>query len=128
MITLKKTKDNPHQITNGKGVLTTGTASTSEEEGYTPVDYLTSSVSICMGLTLDALIKRDELPVDGYTINVSAKKAEGRPSRMESIDVEIDFDANLDAKTKDKLIKSAKRGCTIGNTIEQGAAINYTVK
>jgi len=128
MITLKKTKNNPHQITNEKGVVTTGTASTSEMEGYTPVDYLTSAVSICMGLTLDALIKRDELQIDGYTINVSAKKAEGRPSRMESINVEIDFDADLEDKVKEKLVKSAKRGCTIGNTIEHGAEINFQAK
>ncbi|WP_339254480.1 OsmC family protein [Sporosarcina sp. FSL W8-0480] len=128
MITLKKTKNRPHEITNEKGVTTIAAASDNEVEGYSPVDYITSSVSICMGLTLDALIKRDDLPIDSYVINVDATKADGRPSRLEKIDVEIIFGTELDGKVKEKLIKSAIRGCMIGNTIENGAKVNVSAK
>lgn len=124
MITLKKVKEQNHQITNDAGVVTTATPSKSEVLGYSPVDYLASSVSICMGLTLDALIARDQLEIAGYTIKVIGNKAEDSPSRLESLDVEIDFDGELDEKQKAKLIKLAKRGCTIGNTIEHGAEIH----
>ncbi|GAA5416011.1 hypothetical protein Pryu01_01043 [Paraliobacillus ryukyuensis] len=128
MVTLKKTTDQPHEITNKKGVTTVAAASESEVDGYSPIDYLTSAVSICMGLTLDALINRDGLPIKSYEISVDATKAEGRPSRLEKLDVEITFDRKLEKDVQEKLIKSAKRGCTIGNTIEHGAAVNVTVK
>lgn len=126
MITLKKTKDQPHQIVNQKGITTIAAASDSDLDGYSPVDYITSAISICMGLTLDALIKRDDLAITSYQIKVDAIKAEGRPSRLEKLNVSIDFDQDIEDKVKEKLIKSAKRGCTIGNTIEHGAEVNVT--
>ncbi|WP_182201388.1 OsmC family protein [Paraliobacillus salinarum] len=128
MITLRKIKDQPHTITNPKGVKSIAASSGSDIEGYSPVDYLASGVSFCMGLTLDALIKRDELPIESYEIKVDVTKAEGRPSRLEKLDVEITFDTELEEKVKDKLIRSAKRGCTIGNTIEHGAEVNVIAK
>ncbi len=128
MITLKKSVDQPHEITNQKGVKTIAAPSESELDGYSPVDYLTSAVSICMGLTLDALIKRDDLPIESYEIAVDATKADDRPSRLEEVNVSITFGTKLDEKVKDKLIKSAIRGCTIGNTIETGAKVNVSAK
>ncbi|CQR46023.1 OsmC-like protein [Paraliobacillus sp. PM-2] len=128
MITLKKVKDQPHEITNQKGVKSIAASSDNEVEGYSPVDYLASAVSFCMGLTLDALIKRDDLPIESYDIEVHVTKAEGRPSRLEKLDVDITFDTELEDKVKEKLIRSAKRGCTIGNTIEHGAEVNVTAK
>ncbi|MFB1049768.1 OsmC family protein [Paraliobacillus sp. JSM ZJ581] len=128
MITLKKVKDQPHKVTNQKGVTLIAASSDSELEGYSPMDYLASGVSFCMGLTLDALIKRDNLPIESYDIEVHVTKADGRPSRLEKLDVEITFDTNLEDKVKEKLIRSAKRACTVGNTIEHGAEVNVTAK
>lgn len=128
MITLEKVKDKAHEITNDSGVVSVAAKPGSDVEGFTPVDYLASSVSICIGLTLDALIARDQLDVEGYTIKIICNKAEGRPSRFESMDVEVKFNGELDSEVKEKLLKSAKRACTIGHTIEHGAEINLAVE
>lgn len=128
MITLKKEQNLAHKITNDNGVVTIGTSSKRSTEGYTPVDYLASSVALCMGLTLDAVIARDQLDVAGYTIEVRLNKAEDRPSRFESLDVRLEFESELTDKEKKKLIMLAKRGCTIGNTIEQSAEIHVVAE
>lgn len=129
MITLKKQKDHEHKITNERGTESIATSSRYPVDGFSPVDYLCSSVGICMGLTVDAIIERDQLEIDGYTIEVSATKdADARPSRMERLDVSIVFEGDVDEKTRNKLEKSAKRGCTIGNTIEHGVPVNLITK
>ncbi|MBU5595612.1 OsmC family protein [Amphibacillus sp. MSJ-3] len=125
MITLKKDQDKVHEITNDRGTVHLATSSNSGVDAFAPGDFLNSSIAICMGLTLDALIERDQLDIPSYSIEISSTKAEdARPSRLEKIDVKLTFDADLDEKTKNRLAKSAKRGCTMGNTIEHGAPIN----
>lgn len=125
MITLKKEVNKVHEITNDRGTVNLAASSNSGVDAFSPGDYLSGSISICMGLTLDALIERDQLDIPSYSIEVSSTKAENaRPSRLEKFDVKIAFDADLDEKTKDRLIRSAKRGCTMGNTIEHGAPID----
>lgn len=127
MITLKKENNKVHEITNDRGTTQLATSSRSDVAGFSPGDFLNSSIAICMGLTLDALIERDNLDIPGYSIEIDGTKAEGaRPSRMEKFDVKVIFEGELDEKLKNRLAKSAKRGCTMGNTIEHGATINVT--
>ena len=126
MIKLVKNKDQVHEITNDKNVMTAGAAQDSVIEGYSPIDYITSSVAMCMALTLDAVLDRGEIEVDSYEIKTSATKANTSPSRLERIDVDIAFKGNIDDATKEKLVLIAKRGCTIGNTIEHGAPVKVT--
>ncbi|WP_067839484.1 OsmC family protein [Amphibacillus sediminis] len=128
MITLKKQNEGVHELTNSKAVVSIGAAKDSDTEGFSPVDYLCSSVSMCVALTLDAIIKRDRLPINGYSIEVNATKADDRPSRFEQIDLTIKFDGEIDDQTRIKLEKSAERGCTIGHTLEHGATVTITSK
>lgn len=128
MIKLVKNKDQVHEITNDKEVVSVGAAQDNELKGFSPIDYITSSVAMCMALTLDAVLDRDDLEIDSYEIKTSAVKANTSPSRLEKIDVEIEFQGNIDDSTKEKLVMIAKRGCTIGNTIEHGAPVNVTAK
>ena len=127
MITLKKAENKVHEVTNDRGTIQLARSSRSEVDGFSPGDFLNSSIAICMGLTLDALIERDNLDIPGYSIEISGTKAENaRPSRMEKFDVKIVYDGEIDDKLKNRLTKSAKRACTMGNTIEQGVPINVT--
>lgn len=128
MIKLIKNKDQIHEITNDKNVVTTGAKQDSGIEGYSPIDYITSSVAMCMALTLDAVLERGDIDVESYEIKTSATKANTSPSRLEKIDVEIEFKGNVDDATKEKLVLIAKRGCTIGNTIEHGAPVEVSAK
>ncbi|SEO16346.1 Uncharacterized OsmC-related protein [Amphibacillus marinus] len=125
MIVLKKDKHSDYQAINDNGTVSIGRSSQSNQDGFSPVDYLCSSVALCMGLNIDSITERDNLDISSYTIEVSATKAvDARPSRMEKLDVKVELIGNIDDKTRSKVIKSAKRGCTIGNTLEHGVPIN----
>lgn len=125
MLTLRKQKDTVHELTNEKNHQTVGAASDSEIAGFSPVDYLESSVAMCMALTMDAVIQRDNLVVEGYQIEAKVTRDPSlKPKRFSGIDVQITFTGAIDAKVEAKLKKLAHRGCTIGHTIEHGAAIN----
>ncbi|GAA4057301.1 OsmC family protein [Amphibacillus indicireducens] len=127
MIKLKKSTGEAHRITNDGGTVQIAKSGRSDIDAFTPGDFINSSIAICMGLTLDALIERDGLDIPGYTIEVDGTKdQEARPSRMEKFDVKVIFDAEVDEKLRNRLVKSAKRGCTMGNTIEHGVPINVT--
>ncbi|SDB82456.1 Uncharacterized OsmC-related protein [Pelagirhabdus alkalitolerans] len=125
MITLNKRSDQAHEIENEKGSISYGASSKTDVDGFSPVDYLCSSVAMCIGLTLDAIIERDQIDIEGYKIDVSVTKdPDARPSRMKSMAIHVEFNGELEEKTRKKLEKSAKRGCTIGHTLEHGIAID----
>src|SRR5699024_1510164 len=108
MITLKKEQDKIHEITNDRGTMNLASSSDTNADAFSPGDYLNGAVAICMGLNLDALIERDQLDVRGYSIEISSTRAENaRPRRLEKLDVKVTFDADLDEKTKNRLVKSA---------------------
>lgn len=127
LITLRKEDNKVHEITNDRGTVQLATSSSSGVDAFTPGDYINSSIAICIGLNLDALIERDNLDIPGYSIEINGTKSEdARPSRMEKFDVKIVYDGEVDDKVKNRLTKSAKRACTMGNTIEHGVPINVT--
>src|SRR5699024_12593704 len=88
MIKLVKNKDQAHEITNDKNVISIGAAQDSATEGFSPIDYITCSVAICMALTLDALIDRGDIEVDFYEIKTSVFKANICLLRLDKITYE----------------------------------------
>lgn len=114
------------QISNEQGAVVKGIASSSDN-GLTPIELLTSSLGLCVFITLSKMFERDaiEMDEDQLSIAVSAKKAESSPARIESFDVEITMPEHLEESYRAKLVRSAKRACTIGNTLKQGTTINY---
>ncbi|MCT2537730.1 OsmC family protein [Aquibacillus koreensis] len=127
MITLKRTSDGGYNMSNREGVSVQGATSKTNTDGFTPFELLCNSISLCMALSLDALIKRDELDVTEYNIDVTPHKAEDSPSRIERFTVEVQLAGELDEKTKKKLIASAKRACTVGNTLKHGAEMDVEI-
>ncbi|MDC3416891.1 OsmC family protein [Aquibacillus salsiterrae] len=128
MITLTREQQGNFQLSNEAGFTINGVTSQDSENGLTPFQLISSSLSLCMALSLDALINRDELDVDRYTISVKPQKAEDSPSRIEKFTIEVDVIGSVDDKVKQKLVKLAKRACTVGNTIERGATVDVSVK
>lgn len=127
MVSIEKSNDGTFQIKNELGHVTVGLKTPGGEEGLTPLELISSSLGLCVALTLNQLIERDELNVDELKIDVQAEKATDRPSRVARFHVEIAFSGDFDEKVKAKLIKMANRACTIGNTISNGAEIAVNV-
>ncbi|MBB6453784.1 putative OsmC-like protein [Salirhabdus euzebyi] len=125
MIQLELNQNGTYGMKNKNGNVITGIKG--EGEGFSPTELVCASLSLCMGLTLDFLIKRDQLPIHDFKVKVDAEKAEDSPSRMKRFDIEVSIAGDIDEKTEKKLITSAKRGCTIGNTIMHGAEMDVHV-
>ncbi|UFT99125.1 OsmC family protein [Radiobacillus kanasensis] len=122
MITLTSNMSGNFSLKNANEEEITG-ASSRDYDGYTPFDLICSSLSVCMAIGIDSVIKRDSLDIKEYSIEVTPRKAEDSPSRIEHFSVAVQFADEVEEKTKKKLITIAKRACTIGNTIEQGAKV-----
>ncbi|MDL4839515.1 OsmC family protein [Aquibacillus rhizosphaerae] len=128
MITLERAEKGSFKMKNNKDVTVNGANSETNADGYTPFELLCSSVSLCMALSIDALVERDELEIEAYNIYVEPHKAEGSPSRIERLTVQVELKTNLDEEIKTKLISSAKRACTVGNTLKHGAEMDVELK
>ncbi|PWA09432.1 hypothetical protein DCC39_13110 [Pueribacillus theae] len=101
-------------------------ASTPRTEGLTPIELLESSLGLCVAITINQILVRDGYGQAEVQVSVKAKKAKSPPSRVEKFLVDIRFPEGNDLKEeyRGKLIMLAERACTIGNTLQQGAAIN----
>src|SRR5690625_902937 len=113
------------QIKNDNGVeIKLGT------HGYTPVELLTGSLGLCIFITISKMFERDRVNenVSDFSVTVEAEKAEEGPSRIECFSVAIQMPEQLDDSYRLRLIQSAERACTIGNTIKQGAEIRFSEK
>jgi len=98
--------------------------------GYTPIELLTSSLGLCIFITITRMFERDGIKdnMDEFSVTVEAEKAKGGPSRIENFLVSIQMPKQLDESYRKKLIISAKRACTVGNTLQHGAEITVTDK
>lgn len=106
---------------NMDGLLSSG------ERGMSPIELLSSSLGLCISISLKKLLDRDGFDTHLVFVNVKSIKAEDSPSRIESFDIQITLPEELDAAYKYKLQKSAERACTIGNTLKAGSSVHYEV-
>ncbi len=92
--------------------------------GLNPKELLEASLGLCVSITLTKVLERDGIPFESgeLDIEVVASKAEGAGNRFTDFAVTFDF-PELDPAYKEKLKVLIERGCTISNTLKQGAAI-----
>ncbi len=66
-------------ITNDNGTQING-GTTSDKHGYTPIQLLTSSLGLCMFITISKLFERDQLELEEeeFSVTVDAKKSNNR--------------------------------------------------
>ncbi|GAB2556797.1 OsmC family protein [Gracilibacillus alcaliphilus] len=126
MKTIVKWSHNSLEISNTKDNQVIG-AENAEEQGFTPIELLTGALGQCIVISLSRLLKRDGVSFheDDLQVTVHAQKAEQGPSRVEQFTVDIKLSLDLDDKYRKRLIKSAERACTIGNTLKTGTQISY---
>ncbi|WP_066190383.1 MULTISPECIES: OsmC family protein [Gracilibacillus] len=126
MKTIVTWSNNDLEIRNTTGGQIVGTEN-ADDQGFTPIELLTSSLGECIVISLSRLLKRDDVSFEekDLQVTVQAHKAEKGPSRVERFTVDIQLALDLDEKYRKRLIKSAQRACTIGNTLKSGAEITY---
>ncbi|MGG0719498.1 OsmC family protein [Robertmurraya massiliosenegalensis] len=112
-------------IYNNVGLQVEGSFS-ANMEGLNPKELFEASLGLCITIVLNRLLERDGIEVkdDDILIEVNAIKASDSPSRFEQCEVGISLPDNFSEEYKKKLIVSAERACTIGNTLRKGLKIH----
>lgn len=125
-MTIIKHTNRQIEILNGAGIQAKGLTA-SNLEGLNPKELIEASVGLCIALTTRQILKRDEINynLDDLTVTVQSTKGSG-VNRLTAFDIQVQLPDTLDESYKRKLLKSVKRGCTIGNTIENGATVKIT--
>ena len=111
--------NNENQIANGAGSKIKGSKGPNIYGGLSPKELLEGAVALCLSMTLEKVLERDEVEVnfDELIINVQASKRAGAENRFSDFHVEVAFPSGLEPKYKQKLLKVIERGCTISNTL-----------
>jgi uncharacterized OsmC-like protein len=123
-MTIIKKNDGNFGIYNEAGIQAEGSF-TPNTKGLNPRELLEASIGMCMTVGIQRMLERDGIIVqdDEYSVEVTCVKAPDSPSRFEKIQVNIALPDSLPANYKNKLIVSAERACTIGNTVRKSAII-----
>ncbi|ARD48859.1 OsmC family protein [Sporosarcina sp. P33] len=111
-------------IANGNGIQVIGKKA-ADEEGLSPIELLEASLGLCVAITIKRMLERDgiEVPEDELFVKVAAKKAIKGPSRIEQCVVNVRFPELIASDYRKKLLLSAERACTIGNTLKESVVI-----
>lgn len=119
-----------NEISNKQGVQILGKHNPGEAGGFSPRELVEAAVALCTSLTLEAVLKRDGVAVDfdEISIEVVASKADGVKNRFTDFAVDVTLPKELDAKYVAKLMKVVERGCTVSNTLINGANVKLTAK
>jgi uncharacterized OsmC-like protein len=81
-----------------------------------PVEYLLISIAACFALSCRMALTQRQLPAASFHLTVVGSKALDPPSRLDTIDIEIQFPGNF-AYDVDSIIRQAKELCTVTNTL-----------
>lgn len=83
----------------------------------TPVELLLASIGTCFALSCHAAFASTRRERVGFEVRVTGRKALQPPSRLETIDLEVTFDAALPPAQALSITASAEKLCTVTNTV-----------
>lgn len=123
-MTLIKKSNGSFGVYNGVGLQVEGSFSP-DSEGLNPREMLEASLAMCTVIVLQRMFERDgvEVEADEFSVEVKAIKAPDSPSRFEKCEMTITLPDHFSEEYKKKLIVSAERACTIGNTLRKGLVV-----
>lgn len=118
-----------NEISNQNGVQINGSKAP-DLQGLSPKELLEGAVALCLSITLEKILERDEVTVDlnEIEIEVKATKAEDVTNRFTDFEANVTFPKEIDEDYKQKLIKLIERGCTISNTLIAEAKVKLKAK
>lgn len=123
-MTVIKKKDGNFGVYNDVGYQVEGSLS-ANLNGLNPKELLEASLALCTTIVIQRMFERDGIEVneEEFSVEVNAIKASGSPARFEECIMKITLPEHLPNEYKNKLIISAERACTIGNTLRKGLKI-----
>lgn len=121
-----KGKPGRYELISGENYKLTGSQDVSSE-GLTPVELLESSLGLCTLVVTNRMLKRDGYENVEVEVTVKGEKATEGPPRVERLELSVSFSGQeLDENYRKKLVKSAEKACTIGNTLRNGTSVTVT--
>ena len=117
-----------NELANEAGVQIKGNRDVGLANGLSPRELIEAAIALCTSITLESVLKRDgiEFNADEVKVQVVASKAEGVKNRFTHFQVDLTLPDSLDEAYKNKLLKIVERGCTISNTVVNGAEVTLT--
>jgi putative redox protein len=112
----------PHAVVVDRSIANGGTYL-----GMVGGELLLSAIGSCLMTTFIGAARARDIELTRLEFTVSAVH-EDWPSRYTSIGIEAIVEADASDAEIEKLLTMAERGCTVSNTVSQGASIEVTRK
>lgn len=103
----------------GDDILHFKSSGAESETGHWPIEYLLAALGSCFSGTAFAYAKTKNFPLEKVIARIKGEVISS-PSRIKSIEMEVEFKGNLTTQEKERLLKAAERACTIMNTLKNG--------
>ena len=119
-----------NELANEAGVQVKGNHDPGLANGLSPRELIEAAIALCTSITLESVLKRDgiEYNADEVQVQVVASKEEGVKNRFTHFQVDLTLPSGLDEPYTKKLLKVVERGCTISNTVTNGATVTLQAK
>lgn len=113
-----------NKIHNEAGLQIVGSTAPNQS-GLSPRELLEAALGLCVSISLQKVLERDEIEYDksSISVEVSAVKAADGANRFSNFHVRVKLPSTLDPAYKKKLIIVIERACTISNTLKNEAII-----
>jgi len=114
-----------NEIYNEAGLQLVGSTAPNQN-GLSPRELLEAAVGLCVSISLQKVLERDQIEYDPSSIrvDVSAVKEGDVTNRFTHFNVLVKLPDNLDAAYRQKLLTVVERACTISNTLKSGAVVD----
>ena len=89
------------------------------DSGHWPIEYVLAALGSCFSGSLFAYAKNKNYPLEKVILKIKGDLGSA-PSRVQSIQMDIEIIGNLTLEEKDRLIKAGERACTVMNTLRDG--------
>jgi len=89
------------------------------DSGHWPTEYVLAALGSCFSGSLFAYAKNKNYLLEKVILKIKGDLGSA-PSRIQSIDVNVEIIGNLTLEEKERLIQAGERACTVMNTLRGG--------
>ncbi|MGR5284135.1 OsmC family protein [Vibrio maritimus] len=82
-----------------------------------PAETLLYSIGSCMAISLQKLALRRKIEIQSFHIQITGHKGEFLPAHFTHYDIQLSKGIHSDRELAEKLLKDAKKICTISNSV-----------
>ncbi|MCP4384001.1 MAG: OsmC family protein [Hyphomicrobiales bacterium] len=89
-------------------------------------EILVASIAVCFASSCQITMDARSLPRASISVDVLAIKAPDRPNRVASVTIHVEISADLELRTYDRILRDAKRICTVSNSLSPDIVIDVS--